>query len=125
MGGSSHKRSRRPEVADPVRADLPEAGDGDGGMGPRAAGGSGQRRWRVTRKGARERGRQHVHDPTLGTLHRMDLALTAHPYADPASGALPHEDPALATLEGGLRGGSGAEDKVTWGGNDAAPRGSG
>lgn len=55
----------------------------------------------------------------------MDLALTAHPYADPASGALPHEDPALATLEGGLQGGSGAEDKVTWGGNDAAPRGSG
>lgn len=55
----------------------------------------------------------------------MDLALTAHPYADPTSGALSHEDPALATLEGGLRGGSGAEDKVTWGGNDAAPRGSG
>lgn len=69
----------------------------------------------MTRKGARERGRQHVHDPTPGTLHRMDLALTAHPYADPASGALPHEDPALATLEGGLRGGSGAEDKVTGG----------
>lgn len=45
MGGSSHERARRPEVADPARADPPEAGDGDGGMGPRAAGGSGQRRW--------------------------------------------------------------------------------